>query len=58
VLPLDAFLTDLAASGFAGSVSLEVDLRTYLTDPIRLRQVMTSMREDAERRLTVGASNG
>jgi len=58
VLPLDAFLTDLAASGFAGSVSLEVDLRTYLTDPIRLRQVMTSMREDAERRLTVGAPNG
>jgi sugar phosphate isomerase/epimerase len=56
VLPLDAFLDDLATSGFAGSVSLEVDLRTSLTDPARLRRIMVSMREDAERRLTVGAS--
>jgi sugar phosphate isomerase/epimerase len=56
VLPLDAFLDDLVTSDFAGSVSLEVDLRTSLTDPARLRQIMVSMREDAERRLAVGAS--
>ena len=51
VLPLDAFLHDLAASGFDGSVALEVDLRRYLTDADRLRSVMTSMRERLERRL-------
>lgn len=51
VLPLDAFLDDLSASGFGGTVSLEVDLRTYLTDPARLRRVMIAMREDVERRL-------
>jgi sugar phosphate isomerase/epimerase len=56
VLPLDAFLDDLATSAFAGAVSLEVDLRAYLTDAVRLREVMVSMREDVERRLTVGAS--
>jgi sugar phosphate isomerase/epimerase len=55
VLPLDAFLEDLTASGFGGSVSLEVDLRTSLTDPTRLRRTMLAMREDAERRLSLGA---
>lgn len=55
VLPLDAFLDDLATSGFDGSVSLEVDLRAYLTDRVRLRQIMVSMRQDAERRLTASA---
>jgi hypothetical protein len=32
-------------------VSLEVDLRTHLTDPIRLRSVMVEMRERTERML-------
>ena len=53
VLPLDAFLHDLAASGYDGSVSLEVDLRRSLTDAGRLRSVMTSMRERLEGRLAV-----
>ena len=51
VLPLDDFLDDLAESGYAGSVSLEVDLRSSAGDPDRLRSVMTSMRERVERRL-------
>ena len=57
VLPLDAFLDDLAASEYTGAVSLEVDLRTHLTDPVRLRQVMVSMRERVERRLTEPAKS-
>jgi sugar phosphate isomerase/epimerase len=56
VLDLDAFCEDLAADGYAGAVSLEVDLRTHLTDPVRLREVMVSMRERAERSLRIGAS--
>ncbi|HSL12451.1 MAG TPA: sugar phosphate isomerase/epimerase family protein [Actinomycetota bacterium] len=48
VLPLDDFLADLAASDYAGSVSLEVDLRRVASDPARLRDVMSSMRERVE----------
>lgn len=51
ILPLDAFLDDLVASGYDRSVSLEVDLRKYLTDAVRLREVMVSMRERAEEHL-------
>ncbi|MGZ5299485.1 MAG: sugar phosphate isomerase/epimerase family protein [Actinomycetota bacterium] len=51
VLPLGPFLDDLAASDYAGSVSLEVDLRRYLTDAERLRAILVSMREGVERRL-------
>ena len=48
VLPLDGFLSDLAASGYAGAVSLEVDLRRYRTDPAGLRDVMIDMRQRCE----------
>ena len=48
VLPLDAFLRDLAADGYAGTISLEVDLRRYLTEPARLREVLVGMRERVE----------
>jgi sugar phosphate isomerase/epimerase len=51
VLPLDAFLDDLVSSDYAGAISLEVDLRRYLTDADRLRAIMISMREGVERRL-------
>ncbi len=44
------------AAGTTHAVSLEVDLRTYLTDPIRLRTVMVDMREHAERMLGPDAS--
>ena len=55
VLDLDAFLSDLASHGYEGSVSLEVDLRRYLTDADRLHTVMVDMRERAERRLAIPA---
>lgn len=51
VLQLDEFLDDLALDGFDGAISLEVDLRRYLTDDFRLRQVMVAMRERCEDRL-------
>ncbi len=53
VLPLEGFLADLAVSGYAGSVSLEVDLRRYLTDGAALRDLMVSMRERCEEALRV-----
>ena len=55
VLDLDAFLDDLTSDGYAGAVSLEVDLRRYLTDDEKLRSVMVRMREQVEARLAVEA---
>ncbi|MEX1263778.1 MAG: sugar phosphate isomerase/epimerase [Actinomycetota bacterium] len=55
VLDLDAFCDDLVAASYGGTVSLEVDLRTYLTDPVRLREVMVQMRRWSERALGMGA---
>ena len=57
MLDLDAFCADLVDDGYGGSVSLEVDLRTYLTDPVRLRGVMVEMRERAERALRAGVQD-
>lgn len=48
MLDLEAFCADLVAGGYGGSVSLEVDLRTSLTDPARLRTAMVAMRERSE----------
>ncbi len=51
VLPLDDFMEDLSEDGFHGTVSLEVDLRQYLTNDDRLRAVMVEMREHCEAQL-------
>jgi sugar phosphate isomerase/epimerase len=51
VLDLDRFLEDLAASGFDGAVSLEVDLRPSLGDADALAATMIDMRERTERAL-------
>ncbi len=48
VLDLDAFLEDLAASGYDGAVSLEVDLRPSLGHPDALEATMVGMRERTE----------
>jgi sugar phosphate isomerase/epimerase len=55
ILDLDGFLTDLTSDGYRGSVTLEVDLRRYLTDDAKLRAVMVEMREYVESRFAVGA---
>jgi sugar phosphate isomerase/epimerase len=51
VLPIDTFLEELASDGYAGAVSLEVDLRRTLGDPAEVLRVMTAMRERCEARL-------
>jgi len=56
VLDLDAFLDDLAVSGFDGAVSLEVDLRPALGDGDRLATTMVRMRERTELALVGGTS--
>jgi sugar phosphate isomerase/epimerase len=51
VLPLGEFLDDLIAEGFAGNVSLELDLRTWMQDDAALHEVLIRNREFCERRL-------
>jgi sugar phosphate isomerase/epimerase len=51
VLPLAEFLDDLAADGFAGSVSIELDLRPWLQDAEALREVLVRNREFCQARL-------
>jgi sugar phosphate isomerase/epimerase len=45
VLPLSAFLEDLAADAFAGAISIELDLRPYLRDPDALHEVLVRNRD-------------
>jgi sugar phosphate isomerase/epimerase len=51
VLPLDRFLDALAAGRYAGSISLEIDLRRYLKDPEALRRTLVGNREFCASRL-------
>ncbi len=55
VLPLDRFLDALAAEGFAGSVSLELDLRRYAADPAALKAALIRNREFCASRLPLPA---
>jgi len=57
VLPVDDFLDDLAASGYAGAVTLEVDLRRELEDPEKVRQIMRADRERCESHLGVALAD-
>jgi sugar phosphate isomerase/epimerase len=51
VLPLASFLDDLVVDGFAGNVSLELDLRPWMKDEGALREVLVRNREFCEDRL-------
>jgi sugar phosphate isomerase/epimerase len=51
VLPIDGFLDDLMADGFAGNVSIELDLRPWLQDEEALREVLVRNREFCETHL-------
>ena len=44
------------SGGYDGDVSLEVDMRRYLTDDRKLREVMASMRERCQARLGAPAA--
>jgi sugar phosphate isomerase/epimerase len=52
VLPLDGFLDALAADGFGGAISLELDLRRFLADDGALRDALVRNLEFCEARLT------
>jgi sugar phosphate isomerase/epimerase len=52
VLPLAEFLDDLVVDGFAGNVSLELDLRSWLQDDEALHEVLVRNREFCERSLS------
>ena len=53
VLPLGDLLDALAADAFAGTVSLELDVRTALDDPARLRDVLERNRAFCTSRLAL-----
>ena len=52
VLPLHDFLNDLVDDGFAGNISLELDLRPWLQDDEALQEVLVRNREFCERCLS------
>jgi sugar phosphate isomerase/epimerase len=56
ILDIDGFLEDLVTGGYDGDVSLEVDLRRYLTDDEKLRDVMVSMRARCQKRMAAAAA--
>lgn len=55
ILPLDTLLAHVAGDGFAGTVSLELDLRSYLGDDHAIRDVLVRNREFCESRLAARA---
>ncbi len=55
VLPLDRFLDGLSAEGFAGTISLEIDLRRLAGDPEALRRALVANREFCAARLPLVA---
>ena len=58
VLPLSEFLGDVVEDGFAGTVSLELDLRPWLRDEDALHEVLVRNREFCEDRLSAPAKEG
>jgi sugar phosphate isomerase/epimerase len=55
ILPLDRFLDGLAAEGYGGAISLEIDLRRHLNDPDELRRTLVANREFCAERLPLPA---
>jgi len=55
VLPLGEFLDDVVEDGFAGAVSIELNLNPYLRDDDAVNEVLVRNREFCETRLTTSA---
>ncbi len=55
VLDLTGFLSSLAASRFAGAISLEIDLRAHRNDPTTLRDTLIRSRRLCADRFTLSA---
>ena len=58
VLPLSEFLDDLAQDGFAGTVSIELDLRPWLKDEEALQEVLVRNRDFCEASLLAPRASG
>ncbi len=56
VLPIGAFLDRLATTGYAGTITLELDIRPWAGQPAKLRSVLKEQREYIGERL--GATAG
>jgi sugar phosphate isomerase/epimerase len=55
VLPLGELLGAMAAEGYSGTAALELDLRRYLDDDVRLKELLVRNREYCEEHLKVTA---
>jgi len=51
VLPLDRLLDEIVDKGYGGTISLELDLRSYMGDADAVREVLVRNREFCEHRL-------
>jgi sugar phosphate isomerase/epimerase len=58
VLPIGEFLDDVVEDGFAGAVSVELDLRPWLPDHEALHEVLVRNREFCEARMGVAEAKG
>jgi len=58
VLPLDEFLETIAADGYRGTISIELDLRPYLEDNRALKEVLVRNREFCEAHLPIPQGAG
>jgi sugar phosphate isomerase/epimerase len=56
ILPLGRLLDEVARDGFAGALSLELDLRPYYGDDEAIREVLTRNRVFCEERLGISSS--
>jgi sugar phosphate isomerase/epimerase len=52
ILPLDRFLEEVRRSGYAGAISLELAVRSYVERPKELAATLRRNREYVESRLT------
>lgn len=57
VLPIGAFLERLSASGYSGSITLELDIRPWTGQPAKLRGVLQEQREFIMERLATPAGS-
>lgn len=55
VLPLEELLDEVGGDGFAGTIALELDLRSYVGDDRAIQEVLVRNREFCQRRLAARA---
>ena len=53
MIPIEDLLGDMAADGFDGNVSLELDLRSWMKDEKAVREVLVRNREICQKHLAL-----